>query len=162
MSLSRKLIAALDATPDLDPLPGPVALAVEDGGHRLRLDLIASGPVGLAFDALSYSAAPAPDLSTEALRAWADRLAGRVTYLMEPLVVVELDPVAGEAELRSHAPTPRGEVKSFYEVHLNRSGHLDLSRVIFDDLSRRRRPAPCQLTREVLERLLDDLVACSR
>ncbi len=159
MSLSRKLIAALDASPGLDPLPLPIA--VEDGGHRVRLDLTASGPVGLAFDVLSFSAPPSPERSTEALRAWADRLSARVTYLMEPLVVVELDPVAGEAELRSHAPTARGEMKSYYEIRLNKSGVLGLSRVVFDEATRRRRPAPCQLTREVLERLTDDLVACA-
>ena len=60
---------------------------------------------------------------------------------------------------RSHAPTARGDLKSYYEVRLNKTGSLRLSRVVFDEATRRRRPAPCQLTREVLERLTDDLVA---
>lgn len=157
MSLSRKLAAALDARPALAPLPGPVSAA--DGVYHVSLDLTASGPVGLAFDALTFHADTPGERPTEALRAWADRLAARVTYLMEDLVVLELDPVAGEAELRSHAPTERGDLKSYYEVRLNRAGTLRLSRVVFDAATRRRRPAPCQLTREVLERLTEDLVA---
>ena len=160
MSLSRKLTAALDASPDTLPFQ----VSAEDGGHRISIDLTATGPVGLAFDALDFSAddaTPPAVRSTAALRAWADRLAARVTYLMEPLVVIELDPVAGEAELRSQSPTARGELKTYYEVRLNKSGALRLSRVVFDAATRRRRPAPCQLTREVIERLTDDLVACA-
>ena len=56
------------------------------------------------------------------LRAWGDRLAARVTYLMEPLVVQEVDAEAGQAELRSQSPTPRADRRSFYEVRLRREG----------------------------------------
>jgi hypothetical protein len=160
MSLSRKLTAALDAAP-IHPGDPPCQVSAADGGHRIALDLIASGPVGLAFDALDFAAPADPERTTDALRAWADRLAARVTYLMEPLVVLELDPVAGEAELRSQAPSARGSLKSYYEVRLNKAGALRFSRVAFDDASRQRRPAPCQMTREVLERLTDDLVDCA-
>ena len=159
MNLSRKLAAALDARLDIDLPTAP--LVVDDGDHRLSLELTACGPVGLAFTALEFTSAAASERTTEALRAWADRLAARVTYLMEPLVVLEVDTVAGEAELRSQSPTARGELKSYYEVRLNKGGILRLSRVVFDDTARRRRPASCQMTREVLERLTDDLVACA-
>ena len=158
MTLSRKIAAALDTI-----APDAVTSWAEarEGRHALSLHVTANGPVGLAFDALSFATEDAPELSAEALRAWADRLAARVTYLMEPLVVVELDPVAGVAELRSNAPTARGDLKSYYEIRLHNSGALGLSRVVFDESSRRRHSADCQLTREVLERLADDLVACA-
>ena len=122
MSLSRNLAAALDAP--RPRRPPPAAVAVERRPTRLALDLTAAGPVGLAFDALDFS--PAAARPAESLRAWADRLAARVTYLMEPLVVLELDPVAGEAELRSQSPTARGELNAYYEVRLNTSGTLAL------------------------------------
>ena len=35
-----------------------------------------------------------------------------------------------------------------------------MERSAFDEASRRRRTVPCQFTREVLERLADDLAAC--
>ena len=50
MSLSPKIAAVLDG-PDAGTLPCEVSL--EDGAHRLVLHLTASGPVGLAFGALS-------------------------------------------------------------------------------------------------------------
>ena len=157
MTLSRKIAAALDAQTD-QLLPRE--LVVDDGAHRLSLSLTACGPVGFAFDVLEFTAATA-ERSAEALRAWAEKLSARVTYLMEPLVVLEVDARAGEVELRSQPPTARGELRSYYEVRLTKQGTLRLSRVVFDDATRRRRPAPCQMTREVLERLTDDLVACA-
>lgn len=151
--LSRKIAAAVDASPE----PGP--LAVADGPHRLALDLVEAGPVGVAFDALDFAATDRPDWSTDALKSWGDRLAAKLTYLMEPLVVLEVDAVGGEVELRSESPSSRAALRSYYEVRLRRAGTLRLARVAYDTEARRRHPIPCQVTREALERLADDLVA---
>ena len=67
--------------------------------------------------------------------------------------------MAGEAALRSQSPTPRGELRSFYEVRLRSEGSLTFRRVAFESEARRRKSVPCQMTVEVLERLVDDLVA---
>jgi hypothetical protein len=157
MNLSRKIADAVDSLPKGGPLPSLVE--AEAGPSRLTLNLTERGPIGLAFDTLNYARADRADLSAEALRAWGDRLAARLTYLMEPLVVLEVDAQAGEAELRSQAPTPRGDQSAFYEVRLRREGSLNLRRIGFDAASRRRQVVPCQMTIEVLERLADDLVA---
>ena len=158
MNLSQKIAAALDG-PDAAVLPCDVAIA--DTTHRLVIHLTASGPVGLAFGSLDFTTGAEDDWSPEALKAWGDRLAARVTYLMEPLVVLEIDTLAGEADLRSQPPTARGDLRSFYEMRLTKQGTVRLTRVVFDAATRHRRPAPCQMTREVLERLTDDLVACA-
>jgi hypothetical protein len=157
MSLSQKIAAALDARPDPGALP--CETAAEDGAHRLALRLTAAGPVGLAFSTLEFATAARAEWTADALKGWADRLAARVTYLMEPLVVLEHDVDAGDVELRSQSPTPRAQTRTYYEVHLNRAGTLRLSRVAFDEATRRRRAVDCQMTREVLERLADDIVA---
>jgi hypothetical protein len=156
MSLSQKIVAALDAQPDVGVLPCDVA--VTDRGHRLTLRLTSSGPVGLAFDSLDFATDVRSHWSPEAIKTWGDRLAARVTYLMEPLVVQEQDELGGEVEIRSHAPTVRGDQRSYYQVRLGQPGAAHLSRVTFDESTRRRRPTPCQMTREVLERLVDDLI----
>ena len=158
MTLSRKIADAVDSpAPDASM---PILVQAEASPFRLALNLIARGPIGLAFEGLDYARTDRADLSTEALRGWGDRLAGRLTYLMEPLVVLEVDAQAGEAELRSQVPTPRGDRKGFYEVRLRREGSLHLHRrVAFDGITRRRETIPCQMTTEVLERLADDLVA---
>ncbi|MDR3638485.1 MAG: hypothetical protein P4L84_32070 [Isosphaeraceae bacterium] len=157
MSLSQKIGAALDSRPDSGALPCDTSVA--DGAHRLTLHLTAAGPVGLAFSALDFTTQARAEWTPEALKAWGDRLAARVTYLMEPLVVLEHDVQGGEVELRSELPTPRAQQRSYYEVRLNRAGTLRLARVAFDDATRQRRAADCQMTREVLERLTDDIVA---
>lgn len=156
MSLSQKIAAALEARPANGALPCDVS--VEHEANRLTIHLTASGPVGLAFSTLTLSNQSRPEWTAEALRRWGDRVASRLTYLMEPLVVLEQDPVGGEVELRSQSPTARGGNRSFYEVRLNRQGTLVLSRVAFDEASRKRQPIACQMTREVLERLTDDIV----
>jgi hypothetical protein len=156
MSLSQKIAAALDARPENGALP--CRITVEDEPNRLTLGLTASGPVGLAFDSLDFATSARTDWSPEDLKAWAGRIASRVTYLMEPLVVVEHDEVGGEVELRSQAPTPRGDRRSYFELRLNRQGAMTLARIAVDGTSRRRHPTTCQMTREVLERLTDDLV----
>jgi hypothetical protein len=151
--LSRKIAAEVDAN------PGPGTVSVAEGPYTLKLHLTAASPVGVAFDALEFASDDGRDRSADELRAWGDRLAARLTYLMEPLVVIEVDAEGGEAELRSKSPTTRNEVRAYYEVRLRREGTLNLRRVAYDPTDRRRKPVPCQLTCEALERLADDLVA---
>jgi hypothetical protein len=157
MSLSPKIAAALDG-PDAAALPCDVVIA--DAGHRLVVHLTASGPVGLAFGSLDFTTSARSEWTPEALKSWGGRIAARVTYLMEPLVVLEQDALGGDVEIRSHAPTARGDRHAFYEIRIGRAGTLHLQRTAFDEAARRRRPIECMMTREVLERFVDDIVAC--
>jgi hypothetical protein len=156
MNLSRKIAAALEARPDPGALPAD--LSVDEGPHHLTLRLTAAGPVGLAFDALEFRTSARDEWTIEDQRAWGGRLAARLTYLMEPLSLLEADPAGGQVVLRSQAPTPRHGHHSYYEIRLGRPGTLHLGRVTFDEPTRRRQPTSCHMTREVLERLADDLV----
>ena len=83
-----------------------------------------------------------------------------MTYLMEPLRSSRSTPAGGEVQIRSHNPTTRGEHRGYYEVRLFKQGTLRMERHAFDEATRQRRTVPCQLTREVLERLADDIAAC--
>jgi hypothetical protein len=155
MSLSKKIAAALDENTRAYVLPCTVT--VEGGPGRLVLHLTALDSVGLACSALEFAASSRSELSPEVLKAWGERLASRVTYLMEPLKVVELDAQGGEIQMRSQSPTPRDEKRSYYEIQLSRQGTLRMARYAFDEATRTRGQVPCQLTRETLERLADDL-----
>jgi hypothetical protein len=157
MSLSKKIADALDENTSVH-VP-PCEVLIEEGPHRLTLHLTAVDTVGLAFDSLEFTTTGRPELNTDTLRAWADRLAPRVTYLMEPLKVLEVDAAGGEVHLRSQSPTARDDRRSYYEVRLFRRGALRMERRSFDEADRRRVAVPCRLTREVLERLADDIVA---
>lgn len=155
MSLSQEIADALDKV--AGAFAPALALAADEGAHHMLLDVTLAGPVGFSALGLEFRA-DGPERTIDQLKDWADRVAARVTYLMEPLRVVEIDPVGVEVELRSAAPTSRNGVRAFYEVRLRRAGTLNLARVVFDDATRTRRDEPFQMTREVLERLTDDLV----
>jgi hypothetical protein len=157
MSLSKKIAAALDENTKVhDP---PCTVTVEEGPSRLTVHLSALDSVGLACSALEFATTSRSEWSSEALQDWGQRLAGRVTYLMEPLKVLEIDADGGTIQIRSQSPTPRAEQHAYYEVRLFRQGNLRLERFVFDHATRQRHQTPCQLTREVLERLADDLAA---
>lgn len=156
MSLSRKIADALDAQIER----GEAApLTVEEGTRRLTLAVLANSAVGVALDHLELSAGGRPSWTIDELRAWGERVAQRVTYLMEPLVMLEVDPVGGEVEIRSKAPSARGDRRSYYEARLSCQGTLRLERVTFETADRKRKHTSFQLSREVLERLVDDLEA---
>ncbi len=157
MNLSKKIAAALDENTKAYVLPCTVG--VEDSTSRLTLHLTALDAVGLAFTALEFATTSRTEWSSEALKEWGDRLSSRVTYLMEPLKVLEIDAGGGEVQIRSQSPTPRAEQRGYYEVRLFRQGSLRMERFAYDATTRERRQTPCQLTREVLERLVDDIAA---
>lgn len=156
MTLSRKIADALDRH---GPYAGAVSAEYE--GNLLGLDIREGGPVGLAVDALSFQPARREGWAPEALKGWGDQLVARLSYLMEPIRVVEVDREAAEVQLRSATPTPRDGGRSYYEITLKETGALALRRWRFDEADRRREAIPCQFTREVVERLADDLVATS-
>lgn len=153
MSLSHAIAAALDKGNSSG------MVSADEGDDSIQLDLVASSAVGVECHNLEYRTASRTHWSADDLRAWGDRVAARVTYLMEPLVVAEIDADAAEVQILSKSPTPRGPSRSFYEVRLNATGVLRLVRITFDEPDRRRRTTTFQLTREVLERLADDLAA---
>jgi hypothetical protein len=155
MTLSQKIAGALaNAQP-------PETFVLDDGRFLLALDTRATSPIGAEVNSLEFGPVGDVDrsLSIDELKAWADRIVARVTYLMEPLVLVEADAEGVEVELRSKRPTPRDGHRSYYEVRLSRQGRARLVRFAFDDATRQRGQVPFQLTREVLERLADDFCA---
>ena len=156
MSLSTEIAAALDARPGQTGV-----VAAQAGPDRLELSVTAAATVGVELDRLDFAVQDPdrPSWSIDELRGWGDRVARRVNYLMEPLVVVEVDAQGGEVEIRSQSPTPRGQLRSFFEVRLGTAGTLRMHRLRFDAADGRRHAAPFQLSREVLERLADDLPA---
>jgi hypothetical protein len=154
MSLSKKIVAGLDEH------GGPnLLLACEDGPNRLTLDIELATPVGVSCRWLEFVTSARSAWSTGELKAWGDRIAARVTYLMEPLVVLEADAEEIEVSLRSKVPTTRDDRRSYYEIRLNRAGMLRMERIAYDEVARTRKSTAFQLTREILERLIDDLVA---
>lgn len=100
------------------------------------------------------SAIPTGDLKTRA-----DHVAGKVTGLLEPLRVVEVDEGRGEALLRSATPGRRGDAVCYSEVLLHIGGAASVRRFEGPHGEERRRlQVAYSLTHEALGRIVADLM----
>ena len=100
------------------------------------------------------------DQGATALQAWAERIARRVTGLLEPLKVVEVDVTRNEAILRSTEPHCRAGDVFYYEVFLHGTCAATLRRYHAQTQRRTRRlQVPFPLTHEALSKLACDLTA---
>ena len=92
------------------------------------------------------------------VRSWAERVAGRVTCLMEPLKVIEVDDERREAILRSQAPAKKGAIAQYYEIQLNGNGVSNVRRFKADTTAgTKREQVPFALTHEAVAKLAEDI-----
>lgn len=157
MSLSRKIAAAVDDMANTGAPPR--SITAEEGPHKIDLPVGVATSIGIECAAFDFHVADRSGLSIDDLRGWGDRLVKKVTYLMEPLTIHEADAPGREVVLRSVAPTSRPDRRSYYEVRLKGEGVMKFGRVAFPEGGGKRGPAPCHFTNEVVERLVEDLVA---
>jgi hypothetical protein len=102
----------------------------------------------------------APPAGANPLQAWAERVAGRVTGLLEPLKLLEVDSLRDEALLRSEEPTPRGGKLFYYELLLKGRGEALLRRYHgAHNGQARREQVAFAVTHEALAKLVADLTA---
>jgi hypothetical protein len=107
--------------------------------------------------ALRRSAPPAGD---RPLQAWAERVAGRVTGLLEPLKLLEVDTLRDEALLRSEEPAERDGQLFYYELLLRGRGEALVRRYHgARNGEARREQVAFALTHEALAKLVADLTA---
>jgi hypothetical protein len=118
------------------------AEVVETVGCRLR-------EVGVAR--LAPLADPVPLLDR------ARGVADRVTGLLEPLRLVEVDSQQDVAQLRSESPANTGDALAYYEVTLHGHGAAQVNRYEAGRGEARRRQVPFTLTHEALGKLVRDL-----
>lgn len=95
--------------------------------------------------------------SATALRDDATRIADRVTGLLEPLRLIEVDGDRSVALLRSEAPARRGNSRLYYEVLRNGDGRTSVLRYEAEQGSSKRRSVPFTLTHEAVAKLVADL-----
>jgi hypothetical protein len=111
----------------------------------------------LVWEAAVRRTGPAP--RGEALQNWADRAAARVTGLLEPLKVHEIDAERNEALLRSAGPTQRAGNVFYYEVLLRGTAEAVIRRFQASHNGGKREQVQFALTHEALAKLVADLTA---
>lgn len=135
----------------------PAEVASEAGGVRVHATVLDRDRLAAVCETLTITRSARAD--TDALARRARALAGRVSYLEEPLAVVEIDDPARTALLRSAPPLAEGDQRVFYEVTL-REDRATLQRFRTGGRSSRRRAVPFTLTRGLLTRLINDVADC--
>jgi hypothetical protein len=96
----------------------------------------------------------------QALGAWAQRIAARVTSLAEPLHTVEIDQGRGEALLRSDPIQVDGDAE-YFEVLLVGPNQATIRRYRgHHQPGKGRQQIPFSLTHEAIAKLVADLTAC--
>jgi hypothetical protein len=149
MSLTRNMMEQLQKAP-----PDHAAdIRVSDEKLCLNLKLADWGRLGCLFSRFDMEHAREGQLKIDP-----DRISKKLSYLEERLELIESEGGEGKTILRSFPPKTEGEVISFYEVVLDRSTRLSLTRYRYDTKTGERLPMPASLGRESLERLLSDLI----
>lgn len=130
-------------------------------GSRLTIDVLAIETLGCSFLELSLFLPKLVGREVHVLKQWADDLSRRVTYLLENLGPVEVDKLGDQVLIRSNPPDRSGVMAKFYEVLLSARGNgtFTLKRLSFEPGVPGRTPVEIQLTYEVLNRLIRDLLA---
>jgi hypothetical protein len=155
MTLENTLLERLS---EWQPPPGRQTLHVSAAGWSATLIADRSDALGtLAWDLqLRRDGTAEVDVAN-----WAAAAAQRVTGLMEPLKVVEVDTIRKEAQLRSEAPTQRGDKRLYYELLLNSIGLAVLRRYQTADGTSGREQVLFAVTHEALAKLAGDVAAAA-
>jgi hypothetical protein len=137
-----------------------LALAEETPGLAVTLTADRCDEVGsLVWELNLRRVAGAPPRSVT-LKDWASGIGERVTGLLEPLKVIEVDPIQNEALLRSSAATQRGDKLYYYEVRLRGTSEAQVCR--YQARSSNIGPrdqVPFAITHETLIKFIGDLCA---
>ena len=153
-----------DLNTELDALPGGtgwVAVQSSRPFAHVRLDVTRVESIGCEIASITVSARSIAGIGVDALTDWSERLSGRLTYLLESLVPLEVDEENGELLLRSGQPqaTPGG--CEYYELLLAAAGtdSVRLARYRSESGVPGRDAVEMLLTRETVGRLVDDLIS---
>jgi hypothetical protein len=133
-------------------------LQIQSPEGSLEADLLAVDAIGCSFQTLAYSTDRLASSSLEDLKEISENLTAKLTYLLEPIGVVEADADRCSIQLRSSPPQKGEDGTSYYELMVRRGGHITLSR-FSKKPGQLRQIVPAQVTREVLGRLADDFLA---
>lgn len=149
MSLTKRINKQLQSAPSAQ------AVQVEASDEKLRVEVKLADftRLGCLLDSLHLEHVQGGPLAIDPAQ-----LVEQITYLGERLEVIETEGEEGLTILRSAPPRVDGEVISFFEMVLDGSQRLSLSRYTYDPKTEARTPMSAPLTRDALERLIGDLI----
>lgn len=139
---------------------GPRTLTCREGDQQLTVELATLDSLACAFDPLTLASHKLAGAPVDRLKRVAETLANKINYLLEPVQPIEVDPEQCTVQLRSVPPQKDEQKTSYYELLVQRSGEIRLTRYEHTP-DQGRRSVPAQVTREVLGRLVEDFSAAA-
>jgi hypothetical protein len=136
-----------------------LAVADEGAGWTASITADRHDDLGSAIWEMTLRRRRALTRSTDDLKNWAHRAAVRVTGLLEPLQVVEVDTLRDEALLRSSQPRKRGMGLYYYEALFKGVNEVYVRRYQGRREGGRREQVAFTLTHETLAQFAADLIA---
>ena len=159
MTLSPQITATLAGLKGFSG-PGIHSAAWDDGqGVEVSVDFTAVDTLSCAVSELRISKSALRGATDAELQAWAGEVVRRVTYLLEPLAVLEYDAASQSVLVRSQPPTQTPDAIMYYEAVVGAPGHLSLKRYSAPKSDPGRQTVDLHMTHEVLRRLVEDLAA---
>jgi hypothetical protein len=137
---------------------GPAMVAVHDSPRHLTCDVVERNSLAVSFNQLRLATDELASADAAKLERIGKALAGRLTYLMEPIAPIEIDAAACVVQLRSSPPQRDDDGRSYYELTVRRGGDIALARFRKENGGARQQIA-ATVTREVLLRLVGDFAA---
>lgn len=137
---------------------GAATVAAEAQPRKISCDIIERNALAVSFDNLRLATTELASATTADLERIGTALAGRLTYLMEPISPIEIDAAGCVLQLRSNPPQRDDDSRTYFELLVRRGGEIVLARYRKDNGNARQKVS-MTLTREVLLRLVADFCA---
>lgn len=155
MTLAETLLQKLNKW---TPPAGRQELTVShaESGWSVHLAADRKDEVGCSLWELSLQR---PDAAPGDLNSWALAIVKRVTGLLEPLKIIEIDPTRNEALLRSASAQSRDDKLFYYEVLLHGTSSARLRRYAGTSEDAKREQVAFALTQESIVKALCDLTS---
>ncbi len=157
MNVAEKLnreLKRLESLGEFGGQPLRVQLDVEQG--QLVCELLRLDSIGCQLGGIRFQTDQLADASIERLKELGETLTGRLSYLMEPICPIEIDPEACVVQLRSNPPRKESDGTYYFELLVHRGGEVSLHR-FHKSVGDVRNTVPADMTREALTRLATDL-----
>lgn len=153
MTIKQDMAAELQA---LFPMGGELDVRTPTG--RVVANLEAVDAIGCSFTRFDYQSSTLANATVDSLKALSNKIQQRLTYLLEPVSLLEVDAESVSIQMRSSPPQVGDDGRSYYELLVRRGGEVTLRRY-HKSPGQPRQVVAAHVTREVLGRLADDFVS---
>ena len=160
MSISSQLAGVFQQLIGLQTAQPRTVDLSDPSGLRCAIDFTGVDRLSCSISAIRLSVPTLQNVAVDVLRKWATGLSARVTYLLENLGPLEIDPNTGKVLIRSTPPDQQPDGTKYYEIILESQsqGNFTLKRYRCEKGRAGRDTVEMHLTHEVLLKLLDDLI----